>query len=86
MVRPQIGGWTRRPTDREGSCEFIGKAFAGREKWLVLQLWDCVWDYRREMSWGGAASIHLAQGGDQWKVLVDMVVKLRIPQSCKILE
>jgi hypothetical protein len=33
----------------------------------------------REIRWGGMDWIDLAQDRDQWRVLVDMVMNLRVP-------
>jgi hypothetical protein len=33
----------------------------------------------REIGWDGIDSIDLAQGMDQWRVLVNMVMNLRVP-------
>jgi hypothetical protein len=33
----------------------------------------------REIKWGGINWIDLAQDRDQWRALVDMVMKLRVP-------
>jgi hypothetical protein len=32
---------------------------------------------------GGMDWIHLAQGGDQWRALVNTVMNLRVPQNIK---
>jgi hypothetical protein len=32
----------------------------------------------REIGWGGVDWIHLAQDKDQWRAVVDMVVKFRV--------
>jgi hypothetical protein len=34
---------------------------------------------RREVGWGGVDWIYLAQDRDQWRVLVNMVMNLRVP-------
>jgi hypothetical protein len=34
---------------------------------------------RREIGWGGMNWIDLAQDRDQWRALVDMVIKFRVP-------
>jgi hypothetical protein len=33
----------------------------------------------REIGWDGIDSIDLAQGGDQWKALMNTVMNLRVP-------
>jgi hypothetical protein len=33
----------------------------------------------REIGWGGMDWIYLAQDGDQWRVLVNTVMNLRVP-------
>jgi hypothetical protein len=33
----------------------------------------------REIEWGGTNWIDLAQDRDQWRVVVNMVMKLRVP-------
>jgi hypothetical protein len=33
----------------------------------------------REIGWGGTDWIHLAQDGDQWQALVNMVMSLCVP-------
>jgi hypothetical protein len=33
----------------------------------------------REIGWGGKNCIDLAQDRDQWRALVNMVMKLRVP-------
>jgi len=33
----------------------------------------------REIGWEGVDWIHLAQGRDKWRALVDMVMNLRVP-------
>jgi hypothetical protein len=33
----------------------------------------------REIGWDGMDWIHLAQGRDQWRALVNMVMNLRVP-------
>jgi hypothetical protein len=33
----------------------------------------------REIGWGGMEWIDLAQDGNQWRALVSMVMKLRVP-------
>jgi hypothetical protein len=33
----------------------------------------------REIGWGGMDWINLSQGKDQWRALVDTVIKLRVP-------
>jgi hypothetical protein len=33
----------------------------------------------REIGWGGMDWIDLAEDGDQWRALVNMVVNLRVP-------
>jgi hypothetical protein len=33
----------------------------------------------KKIGWGGKDWIHLAQDRDQWKVLVNMVMNLRVP-------
>jgi hypothetical protein len=35
----------------------------------------------REMGWGGMDWIDLAQDRDQWKVLVNTIMNLRVPQN-----
>jgi hypothetical protein len=35
----------------------------------------------REIGWGGMNWIHLAQDRDQWRVLVNMVMNLRVPSN-----
>jgi hypothetical protein len=34
---------------------------------------------KRETGWGGMDWIHLAQGRDQWRALVNTVMSLRVP-------
>jgi hypothetical protein len=34
---------------------------------------------RREIGWGGMGWINLAQDSDQWRALVNTVMKLRVP-------
>jgi hypothetical protein len=34
---------------------------------------------RKKVGWEGVELIHLAEDRDQWRVLVDMVMKLRVP-------
>jgi hypothetical protein len=33
----------------------------------------------REVGWGGADWIHLAQKGDRWRAVVNTVMNLRVP-------
>jgi hypothetical protein len=33
----------------------------------------------RETEWDGVDRMHLAQDGDQWQALVNMVINLRVP-------
>jgi hypothetical protein len=33
----------------------------------------------REIGWGGVDWVYLAQDRDQWRALVNMVMKLRVP-------
>jgi hypothetical protein len=35
----------------------------------------------RETGWGGMDCIHLAQNGDQWWALINMVMNVRVPQN-----
>jgi hypothetical protein len=37
----------------------------------------------RETEWGGMDWIDLAQDRDQWRALVNTVMKLRVPQNVK---
>jgi len=37
----------------------------------------------REIGWEGVDWIHLARDRDQWRALVNRVVKLRVPQKAK---
>jgi hypothetical protein len=45
-----------------------------RSKWMGNITMDL-----REIGWGGVEWIDLAQGRDQWKVLVNTVMNLRVP-------
>jgi hypothetical protein len=35
----------------------------------------------REIGWGGINWINLAEDGDQWRALVNMVMKLQVPYN-----
>jgi hypothetical protein len=35
----------------------------------------------REMGWEGVDWMHLSQGRDQWRTLMNTVVKFRVPQK-----
>jgi hypothetical protein len=59
---------------------FVGKSEGKRPlgrprcRWEVNNTIDL-----RETGWGGVDLIHLAQDRDQWRTLVNMVMKLRVP-------
>jgi hypothetical protein len=36
----------------------------------------------REIGWDGMDWIKLAQDGDQWRALVNMVINLQVPSNC----
>jgi hypothetical protein len=38
---------------------------------------------RREIEWGGMDSIDLVQDRDQWRALVNMMMKLRVPSNVR---
>jgi hypothetical protein len=46
---------------------------------------ECIWDNIKmdlnEMEWEEMDCIHLAQDGDKWWALVNMVMKFQIPQN-----
>jgi hypothetical protein len=35
----------------------------------------------KEIGWGGIDWIHLAQDSDQWRILVNTVMNLRVPEN-----
>jgi hypothetical protein len=45
-----------------------------RHRWV-----DNIKMHLREIGWGGLDWIDLAQDRDQWKVLANMVINLRVP-------
>jgi hypothetical protein len=53
-----------------------GKRSLGRPR---RRLVDTIKMYLREIIWGGMAWIDLAQDRDQWRVLVNTVMNLRVP-------
>jgi hypothetical protein len=47
---------------------------SSRRRWV-----DNITIYLREIEWDGVDWVDLAQGRDQWKALVNMVMNLRVP-------
>jgi hypothetical protein len=59
---------------------FVGKPEGKRPLGIPGRKWlDNIKMDLREMGWGGMDWINLAQGRNQWKVLVNTVMNIRVP-------
>jgi hypothetical protein len=60
----------------------VGKPEGKRPLGRPVRRWeDNIKINLREIGWGGVDWIHLAQDRDQWRVLVNTVMNLRVPQN-----
>jgi hypothetical protein len=58
----------------------VGKLEGKRPLGKPKRIWeDNIKMDLREIGWDSMNSIHLAQDGDQWRVLVNTVMNLRVP-------
>jgi hypothetical protein len=76
-LSPQHGAssgraWRRRPPDMEGGCEYTEQSRAADKGLMLHRASDL--DGSSGMDW-----IQLAQDRDQWRVLMNTVMSLRIP-------
>jgi hypothetical protein len=58
----------------------MGKPIGKRQLERLRRRWvDSIKTYLREIGWDGVDWIDMAQDRDQWRALVNTVLKLRVP-------
>jgi hypothetical protein len=74
------GNIARSGEKRNAYMVYVGKPERKRPLERTRRRWEVnIKMDHREVGWGGMDRIHLAQDKDQWRALVNTVIKLRVP-------